>query len=280
MSKTNNKKTSKTSSQISPKSNLDDSGQELEVGDKNIIEFNDELAVGSLIDNFLHKKSQELISDNHGHNKLGKFICLEGIEGVGKTTQINWMADYLKASGKEVVITHEPGGTLIGEKIRTQLLKSEDFLANKSDKITDDVEMLLMFAARSQHVTNKILPALERGAWVVCSRFFESSFAYQGGGRGIDTHRIESLKTWVLGDFRPDLTLLFDITVDKSRKRVGLRGEKKDRIESQDDHFFERVRQMYLRRSQLDESIKVVDAGVDIKQVQDQIRPHLDLILK
>ena len=112
----------------------------------------------------------------------GKMICLEGIEGVGKTTQINLIADFLKNHGKQVIITREPGGTPIGEKIRDELLKHD----HPGESLTNDVEMLLVFAARSQHMSNKILPALKEGVWVICSRFYESSFAYQGGGRGID----------------------------------------------------------------------------------------------
>ena len=205
----------------------------------------------------------------------GKFICLEGIEGVGKTTQINWIADFLRSKGKQVLITREPGGTPIGEKIRDELLKHN----LPGEKLTDDVEMMLVFAARSQHVAHKILPALKEGVWVVCSRFFESTFAYQGGGRGIDSHRIESLRKWVLGDFAPDITFLLDLPVALSQKRVDSRGEIKDRFEVQKKDFFERVRQAYLRRSQIDDSMYIIDASVDIKKVQEQIEVVLtDLI--
>ncbi len=208
-------------------------------------------------------------------NYSGKFICLEGIEGVGKTTQLNWIADFLVANGKDVLITREPGGTPIGEKIRDELLKHD----LPEESLTDDVEMLLVFAARSQHVTQKIIPALKQGKWVVCSRFYESTFAYQGGGRGIDTARINSLKDWVLGDFTPDITFLLDLTVEQSRTRVGGRGENLDRFEVQKDDFFERVRNMYLRRAELDESMHIINASLDIEDVQAQMEPLLSAVL-
>ena len=208
-------------------------------------------------------------------NFLGKMICLEGIEGVGKTTQINWIADFLKNNGRKVIITREPGGTTIGEKIRDELLKHDI----PGESLTNDVEMLLVFAARSQHIAHKILPALRDGVWVVCSRFFESSFAYQGGGRGIDTRRIEALKDWAMGDFAPDLTFLLDLPVNLSRDRVSVRGKDLDRFESQKDEFFERVRQMYLRRSDLDKNMHIIDASVNITEVQKQMEPILKGLL-
>jgi dTMP kinase len=208
-------------------------------------------------------------------NFSGKMICLEGIEGVGKTTQINWIADFLKENGKKVIITREPGGTPIGEKIRDELLKHD----MPGESLTNDVEMLLVFAARSQHMAHKILPALKEGVWVVCSRFFESSFAYQGGGRGIDTRRVDALKKWVMGDFTPDLTFLLDLPVNLSRDRVSVRGEELDRFESQKDAFFERVRQMYLRRSELDENMHIIDASVNLTGVQQQMEPILKDLL-
>ena len=205
----------------------------------------------------------------------GKMICLEGIEGVGKTTQINLIADFLKSHGKQVIITREPGGTPIGEKIRDELLKHD----HPGESLTNDVEMLLVFAARSQHMSNKILPALKEGVWVICSRFYESSFAYQGGGRGIDSKRIEALKSWVMGDFSPDLTFLLDIPVNLSRDRVSSRGEELDRFESQKDDFFERVRQMYLRRADLDPNMKIIDASVGIEEVRSQMESSLIKLL-
>ncbi|HIF47389.1 dTMP kinase [Candidatus Thioglobus sp.] len=185
----------------------------------------------------------------------GKFITIDGVEGAGKSTQISFICDYLKAKGINVVLTREPGGTDLGEKIRELLLST------KTKPMHSDSELLLMFAARNEHIHEKIIPALERGDWVLSDRFTDASYAYQGGGRGLDIQRIEQLEQWVLQDFTPDMTLLLDIPVEQGMSRVESRGEK-DRIELEAMDFFERVRQAYIARSEkYPQRIKLIDSS-------------------
>ena len=187
--------------------------------------------------------------------KKGKFITIDGVEGAGKSTQISFICDYLKAKGINVVLTREPGGTDLGEKIRELLLST------KTKSMHSDSELLLMFAARNEHIHEKIIPALERGDWVLSDRFTDASYAYQGGGRGLDIQRIEQLEQWVLQDFTPDMTLLLDIPVEQGMSRVESRGEK-DRIELEAMDFFERVRQAYIARSEkYPQRIKLIDSS-------------------
>jgi len=200
----------------------------------------------------------------------GKFITIDGVEGAGKSTQIEFICEYLKAKGVDVILTREPGGTDIGEKIRTLLL------SNSTGKMHADTELMLMFAARNEHIQNKIMPALKQGDWVLSDRFTDASYAYQGGGRGLDVSRIAQLEQWVLQDFTPDMTLLLDVPVEIGMSRVESRG-KKDRIELEATDFFNRVRQAYIDRSeQFPERIKLIDSSQTVEHTKQQIKVILD----
>ncbi len=202
----------------------------------------------------------------------GKFITIDGVEGAGKSTQITFICDYLKAKGVKVILTREPGGTDVGEKIRTLLL------SNSTGKMHADTELMLMFAARNEHIQNKIMPALKQGDWVLSDRFTDASYAYQGGGRGLDVERIAQLEQWVLQDFTPDMTLLLDVPVEIGMSRVESRG-KKDRIELEATDFFNRVRQAYIDRSeQFPERIKLIDSSQTVEHTKQQIKVILDLL--
>ena len=200
----------------------------------------------------------------------GKFITIDGVEGAGKSTQIEFICEYLKAKGVDVILTREPGGTDIGEKIRTLLL------SNSTGKMHADTELMLMFAARNEHIQNKIMPALKQGDWVLSDRFTDASYAYQGGGRGLDVSRIAQLEQWVSQDFTPDMTLLLDVPVEIGMSRVESRG-KKDRIELEATDFFNRVRQAYIDRSeQFPERIKLIDSSQTVDHTKQQIKVILD----
>ncbi len=200
----------------------------------------------------------------------GKFITIDGVEGAGKSTQITFICEYLKAKGVDVILTREPGGTDVGEKIRTLLL------SNTTGKMHSDTELMLMFAARNEHIQNKIMPALKQGDWVLSDRFTDASYAYQGGGRGLDVSRIAQLEQWVSQDFTPDMTLLLDVPVEIGMSRVESRG-KKDRIELEDTDFFNRVRQAYIDRSeQFPERIKLIDSSQTVGHTKQQIKVILD----
>jgi dTMP kinase len=200
----------------------------------------------------------------------GKFITIDGVEGAGKSTQIEFICEYLKAKGVNVVLTREPGGTDVGEKIRTLLL------SNSTGKMHADTELMMMFAARNEHIQNKIMPTLGRGDWVLSDRFTDASYAYQGGGRGLDVERIVQLEQWVLQDFTPDMTLLLDVPVEVGMSRVESRG-KKDRIELEATDFFNRVRQAYIDRSeQFPDRIKLIDSSQTVEHTKQQIKVILD----
>ena len=169
----------------------------------------------------------------------GKFITLEGIEGAGKSSQRVFIQEFLQRAGKTVLLTREPGGTALGEKIRALLLD------HRNKEMASDTELLLMFAARAQHLAQVICPALARGDWVLCDRFTDATYAYQGGGRGISSARIAAMETWVQGELRPDLTLLLDVTEDIGLQRAGQRSTP-DRFERERVEFFARVRGAYL----------------------------------
>ncbi len=191
----------------------------------------------------------------------GKLITFEGIDGAGKSTHLAWLAHFLQDKGVEVVITREPGGTTLGEQLRQLLL-------DHRQAMHAETEALLMFAARREHLDKIILPALERGAWVISDRFTDASFAYQGGGRGVPLARLEILEQWVQGNFSPDLTLYFDVPVTISRQRLQS-ARVADRFELESDPFFERVRQAYLQRaSQFPERIRVVDGSLPLVEVK------------
>lgn len=206
--------------------------------------------------------------------KKGLFITLEGGEGAGKSTQMAYVEECLKKAGKTVRVTREPGGTALSEAIRGLLLD------HRQSSMDADTELLLMFAARAQHITELIEPALEAGEWVLCDRFTDATYAYQGGGRGIDVDRIAALENWVQGALRPDLTLLLDLPIDVGMSRAGERGEL-DRFEREKQDFFERVRQTYLDMAeQHPDRYRIIDASQDIQQVQAQIGAILAPILE
>ncbi|MBO1928146.1 dTMP kinase [Thiomicrorhabdus sp. 6S2-11] len=201
----------------------------------------------------------------------GKFITLEGSEGAGKSTNLAYLAERLQALGLEVITTREPGGTDIGEKIRGLLLDPENSAMHQ------DTELLLMFAARAQHIREKILPAIERGAWVISDRFTDASFAYQGAARGMGFERIAEIENWVQQGFAPDLTLVFDLPIEIGMQRVASRGEQTDRFEQEQKDFFEKVRAAYLQRAEAaPRRYAVLDASQNLAAVQQQIRQQLN----
>lgn len=201
-----------------------------------------------------------------------RFITLEGGEGVGKTTNLAFIEDYLTSRGIDLLKTREPGGTPLGERIRGLLLDS--------DGMNNATELLLVFAARAQHVSEVIRPALAAGRWVLCDRFTDASYAYQGGGRDIDTSVIEFLEQWVQAELQPDLTLLLDTPIEVGMSRVRQRGVA-DRFESEQFDFFEKVRIAYLKRAdQYPTRIKQVDASGDLESVRANIALHLNQIIE
>ncbi len=203
----------------------------------------------------------------------GRFITLEGGEGAGKSTSLACLCTRLQAAGVNVRHTREPGGTPLGEKLR-ELLLNPDHTGMHSD-----TELLLMFAARAQHLHEVILPALARGEWVICDRFTDATYAYQGGGRGIDVQRIALLENWVQQGFQPDTTLLFDLPVAQGLERAGKRGAL-DRFEQEQQDFFEQVRHAYLERAaQNPERFLIVDAGRELAAVQQQLDDIINTIL-
>jgi dTMP kinase len=202
----------------------------------------------------------------------GKFLTIEGTEGVGKSTNLAFVRDWLQAQGIEVVVTREPGGTPLAEEIRSLLL------AKRDESVNETAELLLVFAARAQHIAQVIQPALARGAWVLSDRFTDATFAYQGGGRGLSTETIAQLEQLVQGDLRPDLTLILDIDVELGLNRARQRGEL-DRFESETMAFFERVRSAYRARAeQAPSRYALVDAGQELEAVQADIAIVLNSI--
>ena len=192
----------------------------------------------------------------------GRFITLEGVDGAGKSTHLGFVADWLRQQGREVIVTREPGGTPLGETLRELLLHRD---------MDADTELLLMFAARQEHLAALILPALARGAWVVSDRFTDASYAYQCGGRGIAVERIAALETWVQRGFQPDLTLLFDVPPEVAEARRSA-ARTADRFEREAEHFFNRVRNAYLDRAQAEPArIRVLDARHSIAELQAEI---------
>lgn len=199
----------------------------------------------------------------------GMFISLEGSEGVGKTTSLNFINEYIESLGHKVLLTREPGGTPLAEELRNILL------SEREEKIESDTELLLMFAARCQHVNQVIKPALERGTWVICDRFVDASYAYQGGGRELGFKRIQQLEDWCLNGFKPDLTLLLDMSVEEGIARTKKRG-KADRFETEKMGFYEKIRQAYLQRAEQDpERMFVIDAAPEISKVQASLKSVL-----
>ncbi len=196
----------------------------------------------------------------------GKFITFEGIDGAGKSTHIAWSADWLKAQGKRVVCTREPGGTPLGERLRELLLH---------EKMHLETEALLMFAARREHLAQVIEPALARGDWVISDRFTDASFAYQGGGRKLGFDKLEVLEQWVHPHLQPDLTLLFDVPLEVARKRLDATREL-DRFEQEQAEFFAATREAYLRRArEFPQRFCVIDSTRPMDEVRQQLEGTL-----
>ncbi len=204
----------------------------------------------------------------------GRFITLEGSEGSGKSTNLNYIHQRLQQAGIDVVLTREPGGTPLGESIRELLLD------HRQQAMASDTELLLMFAARAQHLNELIIPALDAGKWVLCDRFTDATYAYQGAGRGIANERIALLEQWVQGALRPDLTFFLDLPVAQGLARAGERAEL-DRFEREEIDFFERVRQGYLSQAAEEpQRYRVVDASPALPEVQAQLDHIIDEILQ
>lgn len=195
----------------------------------------------------------------------GRFITVEGTEGVGKSTNIAFVQQWLTDQGIEVVLTREPGGTPLAEELRNLLLAPRD------ENVCNTAELLLMFAARAQHLSQKIRPALARGAWVLCDRFTDATFAYQGGGRGLDIEPIRTLERLVQQGLSPDITLLLDLPVEIGMARATARSAP-DRFEQEKLQFFSRVREAYHQRAEAEpERFRIIDAAPALPAVQQQI---------
>ena len=204
----------------------------------------------------------------------GRFITFEGTEGVGKSTQLENAATTLEQLGIEFIVTREPGGTPMAEKIRELLL------APREEPVNETTELLLMFAARAQHLHNRILPALDQGKWVLCDRFTDATFAYQGGGRGVARERIALLEALVQGDVRPDHVILLDAPVETGMARARNRGEL-DRFEQEAQAFFQRIRDTYLERAtELPSKYHVVNAALPLDQVSASVSALLTALVK
>ena len=198
--------------------------------------------------------------------KRGFFITLEGVEGAGKSTMVNFIEDFLIKAGHNVIKTREPGGTRIGEQIREILLK------NENNNLIADTELLLMFAARAQHMNEIITPALSSGKTILCDRFIDASYAYQGGGRGIDVSRINLLEKWMGSDLLPDLTLLFDLDVGVGMARTKKRS-KADRFEQEKNIFFEKVRSCYLKRAEDEpDRFRIINSELPLRKVKNETK--------
>ena len=202
------------------------------------------------------------------------FISIEGIEGAGKSTQLSFIQRYLSEKGKKLTVTREPGGTALGEQIRTLLLTPTE------TGMAVDTELLLMFAARAEHIEQIIKPALQRDEWVLSDRFTDATFAYQGGGRGIEQQRISEIANWTLNGLQPDLTLLFDLPVELGQQRVLSRNEGVDRFEQEKVDFFQKVRDCYLERAEQEpQRIKIIDASQSITDIELQLTNILQPLL-
>lgn len=195
--------------------------------------------------------------------KRGKFITFEGIDGAGKSTHIAGVADLVRSRGLTVLSTREPGGTPLGEKLRDLLLHEPMHL---------ETEAMLMFAARREHVAQVIEPALERGDWVICDRFSDATYAYQGGGRGLDKQKFQILEQWVHGHLQPDLTFLFDLPPAIAGGRIAAQGRELDRFEQEKAEFHERVREAYLERAAAaPKRIHIINADQALDEIKKQV---------
>lgn len=197
----------------------------------------------------------------------GKFITLEGVDGAGKSSHVAWIAEWLRARGHRVLVTREPGGTPLGELLRTLVLNEPMDLRT---------ETLLVFAARQEHLVKRIRPALDAGEWVLSDRFTDATYAYQGGGRGLSDAALGDLENWVQEDFQPDVTLYFDLPIDVARARRASTLSTPDRFEREDAHFFEGVRSAYLDRARrYPGRIRVIDAAQTLDDVKKEVEKRL-----
>ena len=200
----------------------------------------------------------------------GRFITLEGVDGAGKSSHVQWIADALRERGHDVVQTREPGGTSLGESLRALLL---------NEPMAIETETLLMFAARREHIVKVILPALEAGRWVVSDRFTDATFAYQGGGRGLPAQHIAALEAWIHQGLQPDLTLVFDVPVEVAQRRLREATSDPDRFERLDEGFFSRVREAYLERARAYPGrIRIVDSSRVFGEVREQLEEYISSI--
>jgi dTMP kinase len=201
-------------------------------------------------------------------SRRGRFITLEGVDGAGKSTHIPWIAQRLRDAGRRVVVTREPGGTPLAEKLRALVL------AERMDPLA---ETLLIFAARADHARQVIAPALERGEWVVCDRFGDATIAYQGAGNGVSESLIGQLAQAAHGALKPDRTFFFDCSYEVSRKRLAAAARALDRFESEDQAFFERVRAAYMKIARDEPGrVKRIDGGASIEQIRNELERNLD----
>ena len=201
-------------------------------------------------------------------SRRGRFITLEGVDGAGKSTHIPWIAKRLRDAGRRVVVTREPGGTPLAEKVRALVL---------SERMDPLAETLLIFAARADHVRQVIAPALERGEWVVCDRFGDATIAYQGAGNGVSESLIGQLAQAAHGALKPDRTFFFDCSYEVSRKRLAAAARALDRFESEDQAFFERVRAAYTKIARDEPGrVKRIDGGASIEQIRNELERNLD----
>jgi len=207
------------------------------------------------------------------HSQRGRFITFEGVEGGGKSSNIGVVKNLLSEQGIDVVVTREPGGTPMAEEIRAIVLQQRE------ETVDATAELLLIFAARAQHFHALIQPALAEGSWVLCDRFTDATYAYQGAGRGLPLANIAVLENLVQGSVRPDLTLLFDIDVATGLSRARGRGAL-DRFEQQEQAFFERIRSYYLSRAETESYYRIVDASQSFEQVERQVRNRMNEFIK
>jgi len=198
-----------------------------------------------------------------------KFITFEGVDGAGKSTHLAWFTEALRQRGIDLLLTREPGGTPLGERLRDILLH---------EPMHAETEAMLMFAARREHVAQVIRPALRRGTWVISDRFSDASFAYQGGGRGVSIAKLEQLEQWVQGELQPDLTLLFDIPIEVARQRLA-NSSSLDRFEQEQGEFFQRVRQAYLdRAARMPRRFAIIHAENTIHEVQQELSRIISIL--